>query len=698
MNKVLIFLIFITFSYSESPSFDFSYELKYGDGEKYLNNNYDEGYEFEFFENFLNINSNYRDYHLFLELEFSDPPILGYSKTDFDDIVSRMYLDKQFQDSYFKIGNIDALYGAGLGLYTFPDQNIDFDNSLIGLEYKYSFTDHFEVFGIYGVSDFEQRSNPAITLPDRFSENSVAVMGVNYDCQIGYGHLLFKNQDTYFDSATLNQIYLSQGDRITLFDFDYSERVDELIQNYDGINFWQNIGGDSLNTKSFVFGYGIYSNFGDFYLELEKSNYDKLLGDRVNGNRKYFSYGTNLGNIGLSYEYKDYDMPYDILTFTAPPTVAIESTSILAGRNTHSVNYGDEVGHQFEIVGDFWADIDFLANISLSHRHSAKQKKYRRGAGLADYVNESTFTGVAGSDEDDYLNSLLQSSQDYISSPSLIIEKIESPDFFDYLLFDYESDDFKAFYPYRQVYAEVSGYLNSDLYIKVGYDLYNEIIKSKDNLVYLNDDEAISQGFNAFYGHAESIVADALEYHSSNPIQFCNILPGCAENPGEYGFEQQFGMSSENYLADLSFSNYDEYFLRNFEYHEAWTIPTQLTYELFAGSSINFYLEYQSKKITKTSYNFQNIESTAEENYKDVYFSGSYNHNGFWTLTLFYEQEEQPIKTLDWSGIDVSFDMADNGQLSLFSGSQKGGRVCANGICADQPGFDGVKVTYRTFF
>ena len=89
---------------------------------------------------------------------------------------------------------------------------------------------------------------------------------------------------------------------------------------------------------------------------------------------------------------------------------------------------------------------------------------------------------------------------------------------------------------------------------------------------------------------------------------------------------------------------------------------------------------------------------TAEENYKDIYFSSSYNHNGFWTLTLFYEQEEQPIKTLDWSGIDISFDMADNGQLSLFSGSQKGGRVCANGICADQPGFDGVKVTYRTFF
>ena len=37
--------------------------------------------------------------------------------------------------------------------------------------------------------------------------------------------------------------------------------------------------------------------------------------------------------------------------------------------------------------------------------------------------------------------------------------------------------------------------------------------------------------------------------------------------------------------------------------------------------------------------------------------------------------------------------------ISIFGGSQKGGLVCANGVCADQPGFeDGVKVTYRTFF
>ena len=56
-------------------------------------------------------------------------------------------------------------------------------------------------------------------------------------------------------------------------------------------------------------------------------------------------------------------------------------------------------------------------------------------------------------------------------------------------------------------------------------------------------------------------------------------------------------------------------------------------------------------------------------------------------------------KIYTWKGIDLSIDINSYSQLSIFLGSQKGGRVCANGICADQPGFkNGFKLTYRTFF
>ena len=168
-----------------------------------------------------------------------------------------------------------------------------------------------------------------------------------------------------------------------------------------------------------------------------------------------------------------------------------------------------------------------------------------------------------------------------------------------------------------------------------------------------------------------------------------------AEDYANQEFFNQFGMSREDYLASLSF---DAESLPSSSNHyrqivEAWTIPTQFTYSVGEGKSLNFYLEYQEKQITEI----------IKYDIRDFYFSGSYTHNNFITFTLFHEKEDKvyPFQTSSdsWSGLDLSFDLDQNGQLSLFYGSQKGGRVCANGICADQPGFeDGLKVTYRTFF
>ena len=70
-----------------------------------------------------------------------------------------------------------------------------------------------------------------------------------------------------------------------------------------------------------------------------------MLGKQVEGHRYYLSLSRNIKDVGITYEYKDYDMPYDMITFSAPPTVSIESTSILAARNSHSINYGDEEQH-----------------------------------------------------------------------------------------------------------------------------------------------------------------------------------------------------------------------------------------------------------------------------------------------------------------------------------------------------------------
>ena len=62
--RLIYFKIIIIFSLMISnPSFDFSYELKYGDGTGVTN----EGntiYDLKFNENFVKINSSYNNYYL----------------------------------------------------------------------------------------------------------------------------------------------------------------------------------------------------------------------------------------------------------------------------------------------------------------------------------------------------------------------------------------------------------------------------------------------------------------------------------------------------------------------------------------------------------------------------------------------------------------------------------------------------------
>ena len=712
-RNLFIYLSFVVCLFGENPSFDFSYELKYGDGTGVKN----EGntiYDLKFNENFIKINSSYKDYYLYLELEYSDPPILGFSNKEIQDILTRFYIEKQFEKTHVKAGDIYTLYGVGLGLYTFPDQNIDFDNSIRGIELKYYISDNIDLFIIGGKSNFNQRTNPAILEPNRFSDNTLKVVGLNYNSSIGYGHILFKNQESYMDNSTLQTFVLGEGDRSTVFDWDFTERLEQMIidSGLSVSDYWLSFDGYTLDTESFNLGYGVYSDFIDAYFEGEWANYDKLLGGQVSGHRYYLSLSKNIKNIGISYDYKDYDMPYDLITFSSPPTVLIESTSILAGRNSHSMNYGDEVGHQIEVVGPIFKDLNFLTNMSIARRHDAKSSLYVSGAGLSEYVQ--SYNGVTSGDEVNYIQQLIDDSNSFINDQNNMVV-IESPvsalTFSDYISFNQQSQDFISFYPYRQIYGEINGYLNDNLYVKIGYDIYNEVIKHKTKKVFSYDMSELSLGINAINSAVQAVVDERWGSFESQCQQIIDYGFECSAqdtdgsgtvDPDEYADQQflnQFGVSKEEYLSSLGIENQlslNQDTGYNHEIAEAWTIPFQLTYDLSGGNSTNFYLEYQSKKIS---------QSSAYTDIDNFYFSGSYTHKGYLTATLFYEQENKSFSSGsssvddNWPGLDLSFDLGDKGLLSVFYGSQKGGRVCANGICADQPGFeDGVKVTYRTFF
>ena len=71
-------------------------------------------------------------------------------------------------------------------------------------------------------------------------------------------------------------------------------------------------------------------------------------------------------------------------------------------------------------------------------------------------------------------------------------------------------------------------------------------------------------------------------------------------------------------------------------------------------------------------------------------------------MSLFYEYEryEKEINndfgTNSWQGIELAKRIYSNSDISIFYGSQKGGLVCANGVCGVYPGFkDGIKINLR---
>ena len=95
----------------------------------------------------------------------------------------------------------------------------------------------------------------------------------------------------------------------------------------------------------------------------------------------------------------------------------------------------------------------------------------------------------------------------------------------------------------------------------------------------------------------------------------------------------------------------------------------------------------------------KNVKRPTLNEYTNNYISISYSHQGRLVITGFYDSEIIDNVSKTWMGTDLSYKIDSETQISLFYGSQKGGLVCANGICAEQPGFaDGIKITFRSLF
>ena len=175
--------------------------------------------------------------------------------------------------------------------------------------------------------------------------------------------------------------------------------------------------------------------------------------------------------------------------------------------------------------------------------------------------------------------------------------------------------------------------------------------------------------------------------HKPSNIKSISILDILNENAPEkldlYNVFRQYYVEingwalSDRLYYKVAVDNFTEFNVQG-KTIRALTIPTHWVWKWNNGSSSTIYLESQEK-----------IESQGQDLVTANYYcSIGYNHFGAWILTGFYDQEVKNQKFESWEGIDFSYNLNSDTQISLFYGSQKGGLVCANGICAEQPVFE----------
>ena len=160
------------------------------------------------------------------------------------------------------------------------------------------------------------------------------------------------------------------------------------------------------------------------------------MAERVTGHRDYLSFYLNFFGFNVVYEYKNYNTPYLFNVFCNGPTTFREPNSALTSRNTHSVDFSNEYGHQLEIIRSFDKGMNLILSYAFSYHHLENQ-----------------------------------------SDPNLF-------DTFEYVNDTSELVDQADFKPYRQLYFELSDWNYKDnFYYKFGYDHYYEIAKPQNDYV-----------------------------------------------------------------------------------------------------------------------------------------------------------------------------------------------------------------------
>ena len=422
-NKFLILYLF-SFIYSQFDV-DFSLESKFAK---------DSNASFKnptFFENYLDVNLYLDDLYIFTQLEYSSPPLMGPNQKSLSSLVNMMYVEFFNDQVEMTLGSLYSMYGMGLSLHTYEDQNIDYDNSLYGIQTVYGLSDSYSLFMLAGKRDILSRVSPQETTPSISLKNrvlSIGFNGIGENLNFQYMTMMYEQDYDYDDILSISSLPTILGQYLV---DNHLEAMIEYESDYKMKNLEHNIG------------FNFYSDFFEVVYEKAFVYYHKIYGERVEGYREYLSTYFDLFGFNFIIEHKDYNTPYLYSHFANPPIVSRESNSILSSRNMHTVNFNNEIGHQLEINKTFNTGLNFIFNYAFALQYNANDEPDNFKS-LYTYLMES-MVGLGN----------IVNNKNYISN------------FIDYK-------------PYRQVYVEFSNWVrNEKLYYKVGYDYYHEYFYDK---------------------------------------------------------------------------------------------------------------------------------------------------------------------------------------------------------------------------
>ena len=310
---------------------------------------------FNFFENRININSDWNNWNAWFEMEHSNPPELGRKIIG----LRKMRFEYENDRFVFKLGDIYEYWGNGLIFNMLDDQSIDLDTGVKGAHISYA-NEFISLEYLYG----KQRSwRSTIHVPE-------------FDERV----------PNYRTNYTLNGAKASFDVSNVLYDFYLLD-----VNNKDFKSIITPNENSSNELNSLLYGHSINYSFRNI-----DSDYHYVTNVERDGSGHNFNSHIFLNDLSFSMSVKDYFFnklsPYDrwdhinnpdgVLFFQQMPTVNKTHSSLYLNRLTHETDYNDELGLSITIEKQNENNGSFIFNYSQSSRHTEWENRLNQSAVL----------------------------------------------------------------------------------------------------------------------------------------------------------------------------------------------------------------------------------------------------------------------------------------------------------------------------